>query len=55
MPLIPIEAGQSSDTTMAVEIGPKCHAKILGMTVVSFCSWLYALVYKCIGRFDMDW
>ena len=36
MPLIPTEAGQSSDTTVAVDIGPKCHAKILGMTGVSF-------------------
>ena len=44
MPLIPTEAGQSSDTTVAAKTGPKCHAKILGMTRVSFCSWLYALV-----------
>ena len=44
MPLIPTKAGQSSDTTVAVEIGPKCHAKILGMTGLYFCSWLYALV-----------
>ena len=44
MPLIPTEAGQSSDTTMAAKTGPKCHAQILGMTRVSFCSWLYALV-----------
>ena len=55
MPLILTEVGQSSDTTVAAETGPKSHAKILGMTGVSFCSWLYALSYKCIGRFDMDW
>ena len=44
MPLIPTEAWESSDTTVAAETRPKCHAKILGMIGVSFCSWLYALV-----------
>ena len=38
MPLIPTEVGQSSDTIVAEKTGPKCHAKILGMTRVSFCS-----------------
>ena len=44
IPLIPTGAGESLDTTVAAKTGPKCHAKILGMTRVSFCSWLYALV-----------
>ena len=55
MPLNFTEVWQSSDTTVAVETMTKCHPKILSMTGVSFCSWLYALVYKCFGRFDMDW
>ena len=55
MPLIPTEAGQSSNTIVAAEIVPKFHAKILGMTGVSFCIGLYVLAYKCIGMFGMYW